>query len=50
MTYRSVENPITHCATLLEDNVLGAVYKITLDFNAYFDKKYVTTWRWPISP
>lgn len=37
-------NSLTHCATLLGDNIGNkTTYVITLYFNFYFNKQYVTT-------
>lgn len=44
VTYRSVVNPLTDGAKLLDNNFGNeTIYKITLVFVVYFDKYYVAT-------
>lgn len=41
-TCKSVGNPLTQCATLLEDNFgKETIYKIIHDFIVYFDNKVI---------
>lgn len=51
VTHSYVVNALINCTTLLGNNFgKENIYKVILDFIAYFDRKYVTKWRCPTPP